>query len=886
MRGNRRTNASDVPHLSSFSNHTLGSKARLFLTLFFVLASAGLFTLLQVTTHQAAQAAPTIIESTLPGSNFDPWGVNFDSSGNVWVADPQCDPNMQQVPLCAPTTGYLLKYSSQGFNSGSQPLQNVAEPQGYTSPFFLAFQGGNIWFAEPDSNAIGEYNPGNGSWNQWTVPTPNASPFDLVFDQYGHLWFTETSANKIGEFDPSTQQFQETPTPTANSRPYGIVGPDPTTHALWFTENNSTIHQIGGFIPASDGTIQNNTINEYHTNPPQGGGDTPHLITYDNSGNIWWAEGFDGDIARLVISQATPGTSNGVTEYAVPPASCVPSCQTHISAIGVDGNGTVWFDDADSARVGSFAPGSGTFTMYNVDVGDQFQLNAHPHDGLAIDYSGNVWFTEEFARKLGEVVQNINPPPSPSPTNTTTPSPSPTPPPGKIPVSQIWYFAEGKVGKGFLEWMTVENPDPNNACNINFDYLLTGKSPVNVARTVAKNSRYTESVNADLHITQNSSSEDLVSTIVTVTNPSSCSGVVVERPIYYLNFFGSSSGTDALGATHLNKTFYFADMPTITGIASFITILNPPGGSPADVKATYYAGGKVYGTPQTVNVPAGSRGTITPPRVSQRVAAIVTSDQPVVVERPTYFSNFPAGQAGNISGAASVVGVSSPSNEWLFAEGHVASGWQENLIIANLDPSNTANLTIKLEYPNGSIKTFTGPMAPETQANWDVSFHSSSGDVSIDITSTGAPIVVEREEFFRYGIGNGQTGTGMTDVNGMPGPAQATILSFAEGYTAPGFIEWLTLQNPTNNNEVAHVTLINGYGRTYTFTETVVAHSRLTVNINSYVLKYLYHSGDHSEGYEDSMFVQSTGPIVAERPQYFNASGSVGGSDVIGYIGN
>src|SRR6185437_9125134 len=110
-------------------------------------------------------------------------------------------------------------------------------------------------------------------------------------------------------------------------------------------------------------------------------------------------EGFDGDIARLVISQASPGTSNGVTEYAVPPASCLPSCQTHISGIGIDGNGAVWFDDADSARIGSFMPGSGTFTMYNVDSGDQFQLNAHPHDGLAIDHGGNVWFTEEFARK-------------------------------------------------------------------------------------------------------------------------------------------------------------------------------------------------------------------------------------------------------------------------------------------------------------------------------------------------------------------------------------------------------------------------------------------------------------------------------------------------------
>src|SRR5579885_1073081 len=884
MLGNSHNRRAKATGLSFFLGNTFNGKTRLFLALFFVLASIGVFSLVLVATHKAAHADPTINEVYLPQSDMNPWGVSFDPGGNVWIADPQCDAYVWGWPICNPppsTTGRLTEYAANGFNSGSQPLKDIALPAGYSSPFFLAIDGsGNIWFSEPITNAIGEYNPGNGTWNQWTVPTPQASPFDLVFDHYGHLWFTEEWANQIGEFDPASQQFHETPTPTGGSRPYGITGPDPGTGAIWFTENSSSVSKIASFIPTSSGTMQNHTINEY-------GADTPHMITYDTSGNIWWTEGPDGEIGKLVISQASPGTSNGVTKYIVPPASCAPGCNTHISGIAVDNQGTIWFDDAENARVGAYVPGGGYFAMYMVDNGDQYQLNAHPHDGLALDKNGNLWFTEEFARKLGEGVNNGIPQPQPSPTNTpsSTPSPSPTPPPSKVPVSQTWYFAEGKVGQGFQGWLTVENPNPNYACNINFDYLLTGKSPVNISRVVPKNTRYTESVNADLGIAQNSSSVDYVSTIVKVSNTSSCSGVVVERPLYYVNFFGSSSGTDVIGATHLNTSFYFADLPTIKGSDSFITILNPPGGSTAHVTATYYAGGQVYGTPQTTSVPAGSRGTIAPPPASQLVAAVVTSDQPVVVERPTYFNSFPAGQAGNISGAASVVGASAPNNDWLFAEGHVDPGFQENLIIANLDSSNTANVSINLEYPNGSVNTVTLSVGPQSQTNWDVSAHSQPGDVSIDISSTGAKIVVEREEFFKLSIG-GKSGTGVTDVTGMPGPAQASILAFAEGYTAPGFIEWLTLQNPTNNNETATITLINGYGRSYTFTQAVVAHSRLTVNINSYVLKYLYHSGDHSQGYEDSMFVQSTGPIVAERPLYFSAAGSIGGSDVIGYTGS
>ncbi len=888
MPGNRNSNRSTLLSLSFFSGKTFSGKARLFLALFFVLASVGVFSLVLVTTRMAAHADPTIVENTLPGSDVDPWGVSFDSSGNVWIADPKCDVNLSQGwPICHLTAGNLIEYAANGFNSWNQPLQDIQQPQGYSSPFFLTFDGsGNIWFAEPVTNAIGEYNPGNGTWNQWTVPTAQASPFDLVFDHYGHLWFTELTANQIGEFDPVTQQFHETPTPTSGSTPYGITGPDPSTGAIWFTENNLGVHKIGSFIPTSSGTMQNNTINEYDTNPPPGGGDTPHLITYDTFGNIWWTEGYDGEIGKLVISQASPGTNHGVTEYAVPLASCVPNCSTHISGIAVDSHDTVWFDDSGTARVGAYVPSSGYFAMYTVDNGDQNQLNAHPHDGLALDKSSNLWFTEEFARKLGEGVQNGVPQPQPSPGPSPTTTASPTPPPSKTPVSQVWYFAEGKVGQGFQEWLTVENPNPGNACNIQFDYLLTGKSPVNVSHVIPQNTRFTESVNADLGITQNSSNVDYVSTIVKVTNPSSCSGVVVERPVYYLNFFGSSSGTDVIGATKPGKIFSFADMPTIKGSDSFITILNPPGGSTAHITATYYAGGRVYGTPQTVSVPAGSRGTIAPPPASQLVAAVVTSDQPVVVERPTYFNNFPAGQAGNVFGAASVVGASTPSNDWLFAEGHVDPGWQENLIIANLDLSNTANISINLEYPDGSVKTVPIQVGPQSSTNWDVSANSQAGDVSVDISSTGAQIVVEREEFFRFSIGDGKTGTDVTDVTGMPGPAQASVLSFAEGYTAPGFNEWLTLQNPTNNNETATITLINGYGRSYTFTQGVVAHSRLTVHINTYVLQYLYHSGDHSQGYEDSMFVQSTGPIVAERPLYFSSGGSIGGSDVIGYSGS
>src|SRR5689334_17962788 len=129
----------------------------------------------------------------------------------------------------------------------------------------------------------------------------------------------------------------------------------------------------------------------------------------------------------------------------------------------------------------------------------------------------------------------------------------------------------------------------------------------------------------------------------------------------FFNALGTNSGSDVLGMTHLGTTFYFGDVAQGAqhgggSYSSFITILNPVGGQTATVTATYYAGGKQI-TSQSVKVPGGSRGTIFPSGFSGRVVAVVTSTQPVAVERPTYFSNINGGNAGTVSGGADVVGV-------------------------------------------------------------------------------------------------------------------------------------------------------------------------------------------------------------------------------------
>ena len=464
-------------------------------------------------------------------------------------------------------------------------------------------------------------------------------------------------------------------------------------------------------------------------------------------------------------------------------------------------------------------------------------------------------------------------------------------------MSKIWYFAEGKVGQGFTQYLTLENPNPNNDCSVSIQYLLSSGNPITKNVTVPRATRYTETVNSDLNMPPSSTAYQTDSAIVTTTNPN-CNGIVAERPMYFTNFLSVSSGSDVVGATSLATSFYFADMPTTPGYSSFITILNPPNGNLAHINVVYYASGTQISSSQTTVAP-GARGTIIPPHESQRLAALVTSDQPIVVERPTYFSNINAGNAGPTTGAASVVGAQTPTTDWLFAEGYTGSGFQENLVLANFGSSSTS-ATVTLEYHAGHTQTLTVPIAALSQTivnvnqyytnpsgNCDTTPCQPSPDVSAEVTA-GANIVAEREMFFHYNHttpSRSLSATGGTDITGEPAPA-AKIYNFAEGYTNTGYDEWLTLQNPTSNQETINIQLVNGDGKTYSQQYPIDPHSRFTLDITQLTLQYLVQSHDTYLGYEVSMTVQSTtGPFVAERPMYWNTNpnGTQGGSDVIGY---
>jgi len=836
--------------------------------------------------HTGAHAAGIIKTPTLT----NPWGIAIDNAGgHVWVAEPGCDSS----PVCGtPPQGSIGEY-----NLANDTRFHDFTAQGTTqifTPVFVALDGaGNIWFTDPTHDSIGELVTSSNTWTEWPVPTANAEPYDLVFSG-GNIWFTEMSGNAIGFFNITTHAINEYKTPSATgstivpSHPYGItIAPNGD---IWFAENVRAF--LGSFTPTANGVLSATAIHEHPiTN------NSPHLLVTDASGNIWFSEAFTGYVGELT-------TSGQDKEFNV----CTPTVcgnGTHISGIIIDRSGNVWFDDSLNGRVGYINPGTSTYSVISTITSTD--ANPHTHDGLTVDANNNIWVSEQDGFSLDELPPGtVSPPVGASPTAGVSPTISPTTPvtapPG--PVARTWYFAEGRVGKGFGEYLTIGNPT-TTACSIDITYLYTMDNTTTAStRTITgvpipPNTRWTESVNQDLNISNTSASAASLASIVTMSSGSTCPGVVAERPLYFSNFHGISSGNDVVGGTTLNTTYDFADIPTDANDISYISILNPPTGTAATVTATYYSNGVQVGT-QSTNVPAGARGTIAPsaltrPALPSHVIAVVTSTSPVMVERPTYFLSGPLSTKGGYD----VIGAQAPARDWFFAEGYTTSNSQTNLTIANLSTTTTESITATLKSRTGTTKAYTLSLRPMSSIVWNVNtnntFAGSSPEVSSEVLATGANIVVQREEYFHYShtIANYQTvqSSGGDDIMGIVGPLSKSSYSFAEGYTPIDYNEWLTVQNPNSTAETIYITISNGRSQTQTFTEPMAANSRLTVDITQQVLTYFHPSSTDSLANSITMTVQTLDghPIVAERPEYWNTYNKTyqtqGGSDVFGYTG-
>ena len=313
-----------------------------------------------------------------------------------------------------------------------------------------------------------------------------------------------------------------------------------------------------------------------------------------------------------------------------------------------------------------------------------------------------------------------------------------------------------------------------------------------------------------------------------------------------------------------SRTWYFAEGYTGDGFEEWLTLQNPTNSS-LTVHVTYmFRDGLTRH--RHVIVDAQSRQTVDVNYVvgtNKEFSMKVEASADIVAERPMYFN-----YKGSWSDGHNTIGATSTSTVWYFAEGYTGDGFEEWLTLQNPNGS-TAHATITYMFRGGGTQAQSVALAANSRETINVNTAVGAGkDVSIKVESS-QPIVAERPMYFNY------KGSWSGGHNTIGANSASAVWYFAEGYTGDGFEEWLTLQNPNGSTAHATITYMFRGGGTQSQSVALAANSRETINVNTAV----------GAGKDVSIKVNSTQPIVAERPMYFNYKGSwAGGHNTTGSI--
>ena len=205
------------------------------------------------------------------------------------------------------------------------------------------------------------------AFNEYTLPTANAAPWEISKGADGNLWFTENNGHKIGRITPSGVV-----TEYASS---SLINPQATASGadgrVWFGDSNT----IGAITTSG-------TISHYPLDPSS----YVNELALGSDGNIWFSEAVFGGNNRR-IGRITP--SGTLSEYALPVHTSNAGAYPVQLTLGPDGN--IWYTAYDQGNLGSYV---GKITPDGII--QEYQLSAfEPHaNQITTGPDGALWFGE------------------------------------------------------------------------------------------------------------------------------------------------------------------------------------------------------------------------------------------------------------------------------------------------------------------------------------------------------------------------------------------------------------------------------------------------------------------------------------------------------------
>ena len=201
-----------------------------------------------------------------------PYGIYVESNDRIWFAETA---RHQLVRL----TPSISEFNNTGTVTGEGLPYNLTRDPGSSRMWFTELLGNHMTLFNPSTLSIGL---------QYSVPTTDSRPYDLVADSTGRVWFTEKLGGKLGMLVvvTSTGTFEEYPVPLAHAKPAG-VSVDPQGK-VWLV--SSTWRQV--YLPM---------VSKYYPAPPPPFG----IQTYwpvDNSNGLQEMADADTEWLRVSLS--------------------------------------------------------------------------------------------------------------------------------------------------------------------------------------------------------------------------------------------------------------------------------------------------------------------------------------------------------------------------------------------------------------------------------------------------------------------------------------------------------------------------------------------------------------------------------------------------------
>lgn len=199
-------------------------------------------------------------------------------------------------------------------------------------------------------------------WFANTAAMPNRWTQEVHFDQGGNVWVTERGRGSPGivRLDPRTGDYRDYPTPDPKASPHGLTVD--VDGSVWWAGRNQ---YLGHLDPKTGATDQ------YIGNLPGHAGHTP---VFDSKGDLWFSMLLGNKIAHW------DRKTNKVTEYDSPEPRARPY------GLIVDHHDKVWYVEYHTDAVVKFDPDTKAFRRYPIAT--------HPAAmrRLGIDSKGFIWY--------------------------------------------------------------------------------------------------------------------------------------------------------------------------------------------------------------------------------------------------------------------------------------------------------------------------------------------------------------------------------------------------------------------------------------------------------------------------------------------------------------